>query len=199
MPVIRRADDDRVDVTARDQFAIVAVHGDLRRLDAAFDVGLLDDGHAIGGARRVELADRDEIRQAGLDDAGHVVAQGDTAAADLTHTNAAVCAPDARWNEERSGGCPYCSRAYQVSSGKRLESWQQCPRNEGRTSEYMPRGIRWQGRLNAGRPLSRRYRNAARRSDRVAKPCVAGYRPKTMPTPALTRQRDEHDLRTWSP
>src|SRR6185369_17650211 len=92
--------DHRVDVLPGDELSVVVEGADLRRLDSAIGVRLLDDLHAIGEALRVEFADRDVVGEIGLDDAGHVVALRDASAADLAYADTAVGTPGPTRNDE---------------------------------------------------------------------------------------------------
>src|SRR6185436_11943848 len=90
MPVIRRADDHRVDVLAPEQLAVVAEGADLGRLHVPVGVRLLDDLHAVGDAFAVQVADCDVFREFGFDDSRHVVTLRDAPESYLPDLHAAV-------------------------------------------------------------------------------------------------------------
>src|ERR1051326_7140795 len=71
MLMVGQADHDRIDVLAGNQLAVVAVRGDLRHRDTGLTIEFLDESFAGGEALRIEVADGDDIRESGLEHAGH--------------------------------------------------------------------------------------------------------------------------------
>jgi hypothetical protein len=116
MPVVRRADDDGVDVLACDELAVVVERPDLRRLVVTLvRVRLLDELHAVGDTFAVEIAHGDVVGEIRLDHAGHVVALRDASEADLADANAIVRPEGPRVEDERRRDDPETGRAHHVT------------------------------------------------------------------------------------
>jgi hypothetical protein len=121
VPVVRQADHHGVDVLAGEQLAIVAVLVDRRlgrllRGEKFFHLGLAAR-HPAG----VEIAHRDDVREAGRRDARHVVRLADAAAADVGDADAVagrIRPEEARGNDERCDGGGYGSGADEIAAAE---------------------------------------------------------------------------------
>ncbi len=88
VPVIGRADDNGVDVFAREHFVEVCVLGDRGQRHVEIAIELLNNGATVGDAVFVEVAYGQHVGEAGLCDARHVVRLRDAAAADVGNADA---------------------------------------------------------------------------------------------------------------
>ena len=104
-----------------ERLAIIAVGGG-GESDFSFPVVLLDHGLGVGGAERVHIADGDEAGVVLPEDAGHVHAPADAAAADLQDVDLvgrSLGTEDARWNDgrESDGGADEAGNTEKITAG----------------------------------------------------------------------------------
>jgi hypothetical protein len=106
VPVVGRADDDGVDVGTFQELTVVGHDVDARSGRALFAVEFLDEAAAAGGARGIDVAHGDVVGEAGVEDVGHVVAEGDATAANLADADAVAGrrgAEETGWDDLRGG------------------------------------------------------------------------------------------------
>ena len=118
--VVGQADHDSVDVFSREQFVIISVNVDRRLGRFRGGEETLDVGLAARRAARVEVAHGDDIGEARVRDAGHVVPLTDAAAADVADANAIarrVGAEEPRRNNERRDDSGDGGGANEIATG----------------------------------------------------------------------------------
>src|SRR5512138_1898747 len=108
MRMVRRADDDGIDVLALDELPIILIGPDLRCRPTGIAIELFGELLALARPLAVHIAHRDEVDAAGFEGTGHVVPARDAAAPDLPDAQPITRsrrAKDTRRHDEGEGEC----------------------------------------------------------------------------------------------